>query len=86
MNGYKVIILLIFVCSLVPAGDTEFAKDAAFGYKSSNLRDVKHFVPSFDFINVIYILLLLIRIIMFRDAFYPNIVGRGKDKWSHTCK
>ncbi|KAJ1438731.1 hypothetical protein SESBI_03004 [Sesbania bispinosa] len=24
---------------LVPAGDTEFAKDAAFGYKSSNLRD-----------------------------------------------
>ncbi|XP_061362634.1 uncharacterized protein LOC133306347 isoform X2 [Gastrolobium bilobum] len=25
--------------TLVPAGDTEFAKDAAFGYKSSNLRD-----------------------------------------------
>lgn len=25
--------------SLVPAGDTEFAKDAAFGYKSSNLRE-----------------------------------------------
>ncbi|KAK6261467.1 hypothetical protein QUC31_007283 [Theobroma cacao] len=24
---------------LVPAGDTEFAKDAAFGYKSSNLRE-----------------------------------------------
>ncbi|KAK7291352.1 hypothetical protein RIF29_06422 [Crotalaria pallida] len=24
---------------LLPAGDTEFAKDAAFGYKSSNLRD-----------------------------------------------
>lgn len=24
---------------LVPAGDTEFAKDASFGYKSSNLRD-----------------------------------------------
>ncbi|XP_027357989.1 uncharacterized protein LOC113867134 isoform X3 [Abrus precatorius] len=24
---------------LVPAGDTEFSKDAAFGYKSSNLRD-----------------------------------------------
>ncbi|XP_075661996.1 uncharacterized protein LOC142631655 isoform X3 [Castanea sativa] len=24
---------------LVPAGDTEFAKDAAFGYKASNLRD-----------------------------------------------
>ncbi|KAK7314652.1 hypothetical protein VNO77_33179 [Canavalia gladiata] len=24
---------------LVPAGNTEFAKDAAFGYKSSNLRD-----------------------------------------------
>ncbi|XLR34999.1 hypothetical protein S83_062899, partial [Arachis hypogaea] len=24
---------------LVPAGDTEFAKDAAFGYKSSNLHD-----------------------------------------------
>lgn len=28
---------------LIPAGDTEFAKDAAFGYKSSNLREVKHF-------------------------------------------
>ncbi|CAJ1952092.1 unnamed protein product [Sphenostylis stenocarpa] len=25
--------------TLVPAGDTEFAKDASFGYKSSNLRD-----------------------------------------------
>lgn len=25
---------------LVPAGETEFAKDAAFGYKSSNLREV----------------------------------------------
>ncbi|XP_038687228.1 uncharacterized protein LOC119986656 [Tripterygium wilfordii] len=24
---------------LIPAGDTEFAKDAAFGYKSSNLRE-----------------------------------------------
>lgn len=28
------------ICRLVPAGDTEFAKDAAFGYKSSNLREV----------------------------------------------
>lgn len=28
------------VNSLVPAGDTEFAKDASFGYKSSNLREV----------------------------------------------
>ena len=26
---------------LVPAGETEFAKDAVFGYQSSNLRDVK---------------------------------------------
>lgn len=25
---------------LVPAGETEFARDAAFGYKSSNLREV----------------------------------------------
>jgi uncharacterized protein YgbK (DUF1537 family) len=25
---------------LVPAGETEFAKDASFGYKSSNLREV----------------------------------------------
>ena len=25
---------------LIPAGETEFAKDAAFGYKSSNLRQV----------------------------------------------
>ncbi|KAL6576382.1 hypothetical protein OROHE_000163 [Orobanche hederae] len=24
---------------LVPAGETEFAKDASFGYKSSNLRE-----------------------------------------------
>lgn len=28
------------VNSLVPAGETEFAKDASFGYKSSNLREV----------------------------------------------
>ncbi|KAG6745758.1 hypothetical protein POTOM_050264 [Populus tomentosa] len=28
-----------FVCRLVPAGDTEFARDASFGYKSSNLRE-----------------------------------------------
>jgi len=34
-------VYLTFHCRLVPAGDTEFAKDAAFGYKSSNLRDVK---------------------------------------------
>jgi len=27
-------------CRLVPAGETEFAKDASFGYKSSNLREV----------------------------------------------
>ncbi|EXB61745.1 Fructose-bisphosphate aldolase [Morus notabilis] len=27
------------ICRIVPAGDTEFAKDAAFGYKSSNLRE-----------------------------------------------
>lgn len=25
---------------LVPAGQTEFSKDAAFGYKASNLREV----------------------------------------------
>ena len=25
--------------NLVPAGETQFAKDATFGYKSSNLRD-----------------------------------------------
>jgi hypothetical protein len=31
------------VFRLVPAGDTEFAKDAAFGFKSSNLREVKPF-------------------------------------------
>lgn len=31
------------IIRLIPAGDTEFAKDAAFGYKSSNLREVKHF-------------------------------------------
>ncbi|XP_072068424.1 uncharacterized protein [Arachis hypogaea] len=29
----------ISLISSIPAGDTEFAKDAAFGYKSSNLRD-----------------------------------------------
>lgn len=28
-------------CRLVPAGDTEFAKDASFGFKSSNLREVR---------------------------------------------
>lgn len=28
---------------LIPAGETEFAKDAAFGYKSSNLREVHTF-------------------------------------------
>lgn len=28
------------IYSLIPAGETEFAKDAAFGYKSSNLRQV----------------------------------------------
>ena len=27
-------------CRLVPAGQTEFAKDDAFGYKSSNLKEV----------------------------------------------
>ena len=33
--------LAIFtVDSLVPAGDTEFSKDASFGYKASNLCDV----------------------------------------------
>lgn len=26
---------------LVPAGDTEFAQDAVFGYQSSNLREVR---------------------------------------------
>jgi hypothetical protein len=34
----------VFICvyfsRLVPAGDTEFAKDAVFGYKASNLREV----------------------------------------------
>ncbi|KAK9211976.1 hypothetical protein WN943_001355 [Citrus x changshan-huyou] len=29
----------LFLISLVPAGDTEFAKDASFGFKSSNLRE-----------------------------------------------
>lgn len=28
------------VYRLVPAAETEFAKDAAFGYTSSNLREV----------------------------------------------
>lgn len=28
---------------LVPAGDTEFAKDAVFGYKASNIREVNVF-------------------------------------------
>jgi hypothetical protein len=36
------------VFRLVPAGDTEFAKDASFGYKSSNLREVKLFKLSFE--------------------------------------
>jgi uncharacterized protein YgbK (DUF1537 family) len=31
---------MLFPCSrLVPAGETEFAKDAAFGYRSSNLKE-----------------------------------------------
>jgi hypothetical protein len=34
----------VFICvyfsRLVPAVDTEFAKDAVFGYKASNLREV----------------------------------------------
>lgn len=29
------------LCRLVPAGDTEFAQDAVFGYQSSNLREVR---------------------------------------------
>lgn len=40
---YKVIGLLTYFFPfyrLVPSGDTEFAKDASFGYKSSNLREV----------------------------------------------
>ena len=33
--------LFFMSCRLVPAGETEFAKDASFGYKSSNLREVR---------------------------------------------
>lgn len=42
LNMLKTNIVEFYLCvrSLVPAGDTEFAKDAAFGYKSSNLREV----------------------------------------------
>lgn len=36
----NIVEIYLGVCRLVPAGDTEFAKDAAFGYKSSNLREV----------------------------------------------
>lgn len=37
---------------LVPAGDTEFAKDAVFGYKASNLREVIGFNdPRIDFFS-----------------------------------
>lgn len=32
---------------LIPAGETEFAKDASFGYKSSNLREVKYILHYF---------------------------------------
>lgn len=40
----------LFLFSLVPAGDTEFAKDAVFGYKASNLREVIGFNdPRVDF-------------------------------------
>lgn len=48
------------VCRLVPAGDTEFAKDAAFGYKASNLREVKIFLWLFKMGNRLYKLLTLV--------------------------
>ena len=37
-------LICIGICRLVPAGETEFAKDAAFGYRSSNLREVFFFI------------------------------------------
>lgn len=46
------------VCRLVPAGDTEFAKDAAFGYKSSNLREVLILFILIHCYNLIFVALI----------------------------
>lgn len=66
---------------LVPAGETEFSKDAAFGYKSSNLCEVCFFCKLYQ-IQALKNL---------RKCFYLFIdlpctipVGGGENRWPHT--
>lgn len=51
---HSLLLLCSWVCRLVPAGDTEFAKDAAFGYKCSNLREVRNFPLYMECIVVLH--------------------------------
>lgn len=72
------------VIRLVPAGDTEFAKDAAFGYKSSNLREVKLFNLS---IWNGWPLIHTIKDSRFTCNFLDlNIVGGGENSRPHTSQ